>query len=75
MAISWLITRYTDDALQRQDVERIKRFIKTQETAAISKAIKHERTAALVLDIAHDLSSNVVDWIVRTVLYLVRVTK
>ena len=74
-AIAWLITRYTDDALQRADIERIKRFIEAQESEAITKAIKHERTAALVKTITHDLSSNLVDWIIRTILYLIRVTK
>lgn len=74
-AISWLITRYTDDALQRADVDRIKRFISSQETQAISNQIKHERTRRLISDIAEDLSDNVIDWVVRSLLYLIRVTK
>jgi hypothetical protein len=74
-AIAWLITRYTDDALQRADIERIKRFIEAQESEAIAKAIKHERTAELVKSITHDLSNNLIDWIIRTILYLIRVTK
>jgi hypothetical protein len=43
------------------------------ETQAISKAIKGERARALVLEIASDLSENVVDWVVKTLLYLIRV--
>ena len=72
-AINWLIARYTNSELRAADIDRVKRLIIDLETQAISKAIKGERAKALVLEIAADLSENVVDWVVKTLLYLVRV--
>ena len=72
-AINWLIARYTDSKLRAADIDRVKRLVIDLETKAISKAIKGERARALILEIASDLSEDVVDWVVKTLLYLIRV--
>ncbi len=69
-----VIGAITDQALDKANVERIKNFIVAQADEAISNAIKHERAAALIKDLAGDLSDVVVDWIVRTVLWVARAT-
>lgn len=69
-----LIAAITDQALNKENVERIKNFIVQQSGEAISNAIKHERAAALIKELAGDLSDVVVDWIVRTVLWVARAT-
>lgn len=69
-----LIAAITDQALNKENVERIKNFIVQQSGEAISNAIKHKRAAALIKELAGDLSDVVVDWIVRTVLWVARAT-
>jgi hypothetical protein len=73
-AAMMLISAITDYALDKVQVERIKNFIVSQSNEAISNAIKHERAAALIKELAGDLSDVVVDWIVRTVLWVARAT-
>ncbi len=73
-AAMMLISAITDYALDKVQVERIKNFIVQQSGEAISNAIKHERAAALIKELAGDLSDVVVDWIVRTVLWVARAT-
>jgi hypothetical protein len=69
-----VIAAITDQALDKGRVERIKNFIVSQSNEAISNSIKHERAAALIKELAGDLSDVVVDWIVRTVLWVARAT-
>ena len=69
-----LISYLTNQALNKDQIERIKNFIVAQADQAISNTIKHERAAALIKEIAGDLSETVVDWIVRTILWVARAT-
>lgn len=73
-AAMMLISAITDYALNKAQVERIKNLIVQQAGEAISNAIKHERAASLIKELAGDLSDVVVDWIVRTVLWVARAT-
>lgn len=69
-----LISYFTEQALDKAQIERVKNFIVAQAGEAISNAIKHQRAAALVKELAGDVSDVVVDWIVRTVLWVARAT-
>ena len=69
-----LISYLTNQALNKDQIERIKNFIVSQADQAISNTIKHERAAALIKEIAGDLSDTLVDWIIRTVLWVARAT-
>ena len=69
-----LIAYFTDEALTKPQIERIKNFIVAQAGEAIDNLVKHERAAALIKDIAGDLSDTLVDWIIRTVLWVARAT-
>lgn len=69
-----VIGAITDQALDKANVERIKNFIVQQAGEAISNTVKHERAATLIKELAGDLSDVVVDWIVRTILWVARAT-
>lgn len=69
-----LIAYFSDQALTKPQIERIKNFIVAQASEAIDNIVKHERAAALVKEIAGDLSDTLVDWIIRTVLWVARAT-
>lgn len=69
-----VIDAITDQALDKANVERIKNFIVAQADEAISNAIKHERARALISDMAEDLSDVVIDWVIRTILWVARAT-
>ena len=69
-----LISYLTNQALNKDQIERIKNFIVAQAGEAIDNLVKHERAAALIKDIAGDLSDTLVDWIIRTVLWVARAT-
>jgi len=69
-----VIGAITDQALDKANIERVKNFIVGQANQAISNAIKHERAAALIKEMAEDLSDVVVDWVIRTILWVARAT-
>ena len=69
-----VIGAITDQALDKANIERVKNFIVDQANQAISNAIKHERAAALIKELAGDLSDVVVDWVIRTILWVARAT-
>lgn len=69
-----VIAAITDQALDKARVERIKNFIVQQANEAISNNIKHQRAAALIKEMAEDLSDVVVDWVIRTILWVARAT-
>lgn len=69
-----IIAAITDEALDKDRIERIKNFIVSQANEAISNTIKHERAAALIKELAGDLSDVVVDWTIRTILWVARAT-
>ncbi len=73
-AAMMVIAAITDEALDKGRIERIKNFIVEQSGQAISNAIKHERAAALIKELAGDLSDVVVDWTIRTILWVARAT-
>lgn len=69
-----LIIYLTDQALDKAQIERVKNFIVAQSGELIDNLVKHERAALLIRDIAGDLSNNLVDWIIRTILWVARAT-
>lgn len=69
-----LISAFTESALDKAGVERVKNFIVAQANELIDSAVKHERAAALIRDIAGDLSDTLVDWIIRSILWVARAT-
>lgn len=69
-----LIAYFTDQTLNKDQIERVKNFIVLQAGEAIDNLVKHERAAALIKEIAGDLSDTLVDWIIRTVLWVARAT-
>lgn len=69
-----VIGAITDQALDKANVERIKNFIVAQAGEAIDNTVKHERAAALIRELAGDLADTVVDWIIRTILWVARAT-
>lgn len=69
-----VIGAITNQALDKANIERVKNFIVDQANQAISNAIKHERAAALIKELAGDLSDVVVDWVIRTILWVARAT-
>jgi hypothetical protein len=73
-AAMMVIAAITDQALDKGRVERVKNFIVEQANQAISNAIKHERAPALIKEMAEDLSDVVVDWVIRTILWVARAT-
>ena len=73
-AAMMVIAAITDEALDKDRIERIKNFIVSQANEAISNTIKHERAAALIKELAGDLSDVVVDWTIRTILWVARAT-
>lgn len=69
-----LIVYFTDEALAKPQIERVKNFIVLQASELIDNTVKHERAATLIKEIAGDLSDTLVDWIIRTVLWVARAT-
>lgn len=69
-----LISYLTDQALDKGQIERVKNFIVAQASEAIDNTVKHERAAVLIRELAGDLADTVVDWIVRTILWVARAT-
>lgn len=69
-----LISYLTDQALDKAQIERVKNFIVAQSGELIDNLVKHERAASLIREIAGDLSNNLVDWIIRTILWVARAT-
>lgn len=73
-AAAMLISIITDAALDSDSVGRVKNFIVAQANAAIDNTVKHQRAADLIKEIAGDLSDTVVDWVIRTILWVARAT-
>lgn len=69
-----LISTFTDHALTSENVKRVKDFIVSQVNKAVDNHVKHERAAELIRSFSDDLSDTVVDWVVRTILWVARKT-
>lgn len=73
-AATLLIQLFTDNALDKDGIEQIKKKVRALETTWIDKAIKHQQTAELIRELSGDLSDTVIDWTIRTVLWWARAT-
>lgn len=73
-AAGLLIKKFTDAALDGAQIERVKHLIAYQANLHIDNWIKHQEAAFLVKSFADDLADTVVDWVVRTVLWVGRLT-
>lgn len=69
-----LIRKLTDEALDQDQVSRVKNLIVSLSTQAIDNTIKHRQAAALIKTFAADMSDNAVDWVIRTILWVARAT-
>lgn len=73
-AAGLLIRKFTDAALDGAQIEQIKHLIAYQAEQQIDNWIKHQEAASLVKSFADDLADTVVDWVVRTILWVGRLT-
>lgn len=69
-----LIRKLTDEALDQDQVSRVKNLIVSLSTQAVDTTIKHKQAAALIKTFAEDMSDNAVDWVIRTILWVARAT-
>ena len=69
-----LIRKLTDEALDQDQVSRVKNLIVSLSTQAIDNTIKHKQAAALIKTFAEDMSENAIDWTIRTILWVARAT-
>lgn len=69
-----LISFFTEQALDKDQIKRVKDFVVLQAGILIDTKIKHQRTADLIREIAGDLSDDLINWIIKTVLWVARAT-
>lgn len=69
-----LISHYTQEALDKGQVKRIRNLIIDLAGQAIDTSIKHKRAAALVKEFAADLTDGTIDWVIKTILWTARAT-
>lgn len=69
-----LISHYTEQALDKGQVKRIRNLIVDMAGQAIDTSVKHQRAAALIKEFAEDLTDGVIDWVIKTILWTARAT-
>lgn len=73
-AAFFIISQFTEQALDKEQVNRVRNLIIDLAGQAIDTAVKHERAAALIKDFAEDLTDNVIDYVIKTILWTARAT-
>jgi hypothetical protein len=69
-----LIRHYTQQALDKGQVKRIRNLIVDLASQAIDTGIKHERAATLIKGFATNLTDGTIDWVIKTILWTARAT-
>lgn len=69
-----LISHYTQNALDKGQVKRVRNLIVDLASQAIDTSVKHERAAILIKEFAADLTDGVIDWVIKTILWTARAT-
>jgi hypothetical protein len=71
-AASLLIGNFTEKALTRDRIDRVKNLIVELAHREIDKSIKHATAAEIIRGFVPGLADTLVDWVIRTILWVAR---